>query len=165
MQDINNNRTTRREMLVACNLLSQNPNLPDDKQAMTYFRSLAVIEIKKFPGFKTANNKALCSPLFRALRYLPLPRVNEAANFAYISFFICRENDPALERVLLGEISAAARNYDFLTIGAANRSSLWQRLNSVKGIKFTSRLCTVDYNRSNVMENAKMPFRFECALL
>jgi hypothetical protein len=106
---------------------------------------------------------AACGTLLRALRFLPLPKVNEAANFAYISFFLCCE--PALEHVLLGEISAAARNYDFLTTGAANRSSLGQHLNSVKGIKFGSRLCAADYNRSGVMENVKMPIRYECAFL
>ena len=108
---------------------------------------------------------ALCNPFLRALCYPPLPKINEAAHFAYISFLLCRENDSALERILLGEISAAARNYSFLTIGAAKGTALEQHLNSVKSIKIGSRLCAIDYDRGGTAENIKTPMRFECALL
>jgi hypothetical protein len=108
---------------------------------------------------------ALCNPILRALHYPPLPKVNAAAHFAYVSFLLCRENDSALERILLGEISAAARNYNFLTIGAVKRTALGQYFDSVKNIKIGSRLCAIDFNRNGMVESFKMPLRFECALL
>ena len=108
---------------------------------------------------------ALCNPILRALHYPPFPKVNEATHFAYISFLLCRENDPALERILLGEISGVARDYNFLTIGAVKETALWQYLNSIKSIKIGSRLCAIDYNRNGATENNNTPVRFECALL
>jgi len=106
-----------------------------------------------------------CNPLLRALHYPPLPGKNEAAHFAYVSFLISRENDSTIERLLLGEISATAHNYDFLTIGAANGTALGHYLNSIKSIKIGSRLCVVDHDKSGVIENTETPVRFECALL
>jgi len=108
---------------------------------------------------------ALCNPILRAFRYPPLLKVNNAANFAYISFLLCRENNLHAERVLLGEISAAARNYDFLAIGAVNGTVLGKRLDLIRSIKIGSRLCAVDYHRSGVAESIDAPLRFECALL
>jgi len=108
---------------------------------------------------------AACNPLLRVLHYPPLPKVNETAHFAYISFLLCRENNPILERILLGEISAAARNYNFIAIGAAKETALWQHLDSLKSVKINSRLCIIDYKKSSAVESIKTPLRFECALL
>ena len=108
---------------------------------------------------------ALCNPILRALHYPPLPKISEAANFAYVSFLLCRDNNPELERVLLGEIAAAARRYDFLTIGSVSGTALEQYLSSVRSIKIGSRLCVIDHARSGKAENIKLPVRFECALL
>ena len=110
--------------------------------------------------FATVGN-----PLLRALRYPTLPKINEAAHFAYISFLLCRDNDSILERALLGEISAAAHSYDFVTVGAAKGSAMGQYLDSVKSIKIGSRLCNIDYNRSGAAAITETPLRFECALL
>ena len=124
------------------------------------YKQYIVIEYKG--AYKIA---ALCNPFLRALCYPPLPKINKAAHFAYISFLLCRENDPSLERIMLGEISVAAGNYSFLIIGTAKGTALGQHLDSVKKIKFGSKLCAIDINRKGVVENFKMPLRFECALL
>jgi len=108
---------------------------------------------------------ALCNPILRTIHYPPLPKVNETAHFAYISFLLCRENNPTLERILLGEISATARNYDFLAIGSTKETTLGQYLDSLKSIRIGSKLCIINYDRSGTTENIKMPLRFECALL
>ena len=113
---------------------------------------------------------ALCNPVLRALHYPSLPKVNEAAHFAYISFILPRENNFHFERILLGEISNAARKYSFLTIGAVKGTVLGKQLDLFKNIKIGSRLCAIDYPKSGVAESGVVesidkPPRFECALL
>jgi len=108
---------------------------------------------------------ALCNPILRALHYPPLPKVNEAAHFAHISFLLGPENDPALERILLGEIAAVASNYNFLAIGAVKGAALGQYLDTLRSLRLGSKLCIIDYDKSSTALNIKMPLRFECALL
>ena len=128
--------------------------------AVPAYRNAIVLEYAGVYRFATA-----CNPLLRALHYPPLPGKNEAAHFAYVSFLISRENDSTIERILLGEISAAARDYGFLTIGAANGTTLGHYLNTIKSIKIGSRLCVIDHDKSGAITNSETPVWFECALL
>ena len=107
---------------------------------------------------------AYCNPLLRFFCYPPLPKKNMAANFAYISFLLCRKDNPDMAHVFLGELAAAAGGYDFLTIGAVSGSELAAVLNSVRSIKIDSRLCVIDHDK-NGPAAYKTPLRFECALL
>jgi len=117
-------------------------------------------------GYHGASKLAAhCSPPLRFFRYPPLPKVNAAANFAYISFMLSRKNNPGAERIFLGELAAAARRYDFLAIGAVNGDKLREILNAVKNIKIGSKLCAIDYDKQSSLPIYETPFRFECALL
>ena len=88
-----------------------------------------------------------------------------AANFAYIGFLLCRKDNLDMTRVFLGELTAAAGGYDFLTIGAVNGSELADVLNSVRSIQIGSKLCVIDYDKTGPATVYKTPLRFECALL
>jgi hypothetical protein len=108
---------------------------------------------------------AHCNPLLRLLRYPPLPPKNTPARFAYISFLLDRKDHPDAARIFLGELAAAARGYDFLTVGAVKGDELGTRLDAVRSIKIGSRLCVIDYDRNGAAPVYKTPPRFECALL
>ena len=108
---------------------------------------------------------ARCSPLLRALRYPPLPGVNAAANFAYVSFLLSRGGDPATERALLGEVAASARGYDFLTIGAPINDDLGVALGAMRGIRIGSSLCLIAPDKSGITTPLSANPRFECAFL
>jgi len=117
-------------------------------------------------GYKGFYRLALhCNPLLRFLRYPPLPKTSTAANFAYISFMLCRKDSLDVARTFLGELAAAGRGYDFLTVGAVNGDELGKTLNAVKNIKISSKLCVIDYDKNGSAPVYKTPLRFECALL
>ena len=117
-------------------------------------------------GYKTVYKFVThCSPLFQLFHYPPLPKMNTIANFAYISFFLCRKNYLNTMRVFLGELAVTAHDYDFLTVGAVNGDDLGEILASMKSIKVSSKLCIVDFEKNGIVPIHKTPFRFECALL
>ena len=105
------------------------------------------------------------NPLLRLLRYPALPKINTAANFAYISFMLYRKDNLDTARIFLGEIASAARGYDFITIGAVSEDKIGMLLNSAKNIKIGSKLCRIDYHKNSPEQKYKTPFWFECALL
>ena len=108
---------------------------------------------------------AYCNPLLRFLSYPLLPKINKAANIAFISFALCRKDYSDLLGALLGELAAAGRGYDFLTIGAVNGDEAAVILNATKGIRIGSKLCVTDYDKTGHLPIYKTPPRFECALL
>ena len=107
---------------------------------------------------------AHCNPMLRALHYPPLPDVNTAANFAQISFLICRDGDHFLEQIMFGELATAGRGFDFLTIGSAAQDPFSNHLNSIRSLKFGSKICVCDYAENSLAPAGIIP-RFECALL
>ncbi|MCL1896003.1 MAG: hypothetical protein FWG03_05595 [Clostridiales bacterium] len=114
---------------------------------------------------------AFCNPVLRALHYPPLPKAGSPARFAYISFLLCRGGSPGpgqvfaeqaspgqdfteqafsgqdfIEQAFLGELSEAARGYDFLTVGAVNGTGPGLFLDSLRSIRIGSTICAIDYS-------------------
>jgi hypothetical protein len=108
---------------------------------------------------------ACCSPLLRLLHCVPLPKKNAAANFAYVSFLLCRNDSRGAVQAFLGELAAVGRGHDFLAIGAVNGSKLEEALAGARSIKIGSKLCEIDYGKGGSALAHKTPPRFECALL
>jgi len=108
---------------------------------------------------------ARINPLLRMLRYPAMPKINKTANFAYISFALCRKDRPGALRALLGGLAAAGKKYDFLTIGAASVDEPDAILSKAKSIKIGSKLCVTDYHKTGKLPQYKTPPRFECGLL
>jgi len=107
---------------------------------------------------------AHCSPLLSALHYPPLPKISTAANFAQVSFLVCRGGDCFLEQIMLGELAVAGKMFDFLTIGCTARDPLSRSLSGIRSLKFGSKLCMYDYAGIGLSPAETIP-RFECALL
>ena len=108
---------------------------------------------------------ARCNPLLRLLRYPPLPPVGSGANFAYLSFLLCREECQDAACVLLGELAHVGSSFDFLAIGVVQGEPLGEVLDMTKSIRIGSKLCLVDYARTASLPSYAEPYRFECALL
>ena len=108
---------------------------------------------------------AHCNPLLRMLHYPPLPKVNAAANFAYISFLLGREGSSPLAHILLKEIAGVRHGFDFLAIGAAAGSTLGQYLKGINSFKIESKICAIDHEGSGKAALIQPPFHFECGLL
>jgi len=102
----------------------------------------------------------------RALHYPPLPERNTPARFAYLSFVMCRDEDPAATRALLaGMAEQGARSFDFFTIGAVDGSWLGLILSALKGIRIRSRLCAIRFHDATPPSLGDSAPYFECGLL
>lgn len=103
--------------------------------------------------------------LLRALGFPPLPAPGEVVRAAFLSFVLARD-DPAAEWAVMAELAAgAARDFDFLVIGAVPSSTLGMALDRVPGLKIGSHLCAIGYGKTTPDPVPRGPFRFECALL
>jgi hypothetical protein len=107
---------------------------------------------------------AHCNPLLRVLHYPPLPSINTAANFAQLSFLVCKDSDRFLEQIMLGELAAVGKMFNFLAIGCAAQDPLSRSLNGLRSLKFGSKICMYDHAGVGFSPAETIP-RFECALL
>lgn len=100
--------------------------------------------------------------LFPVFGYPRLPRIGTTLNYATLSFWAVRDDDPLLFRQFLSGIRRAARRYDFLFLGMSEREHLIDVVQRVPHISYGSRLYIVYYEGDeaarNTVDRRRIPY-------
>lgn len=122
--------------------------------------------VKRYKGMMRLARYA--NPLLEASGYIRLPKENQALDFPMLSFFVCKDGDQTLWRILFGEIKReAAKRYGMMVIGLPHKHYAALVLNRLPSIRFDTELYEISFpwkgpSACHVNSHAIYP---ECGLL
>ncbi len=122
--------------------------------------------VKRYGGIMKLAR--ISNPLLSALRYVKLPKENEPLDFPMLSFFLVKEDDADLCRILLKEVAhVISRSYGMFVIGFPEDHFAFPILNQLPGISFETRIYGLQFPWSRQTYVIPDPHNayFECGLL
>ncbi len=107
--------------------------------------------------------------LLSLLGYIRLPEAGSPASFAFLSYFLAKDDETDYYRTFLYHIrKETAKKYDMFVLGAGEHSSKRTVLDKVRAITFDTLLCEVkmsEFRNAREIEFDHSALEAECALL